>query len=386
MARSLAIPAVIGLHRVMDQVENGDEVLLDGYSGLLIVNPSTQTLYEYGEHETRRRRVESELTQLRETVSTTRDGRHVTLSANIESPEDVGQVLASGAEGVGLFRTEFIYLQQPGRFPSEDEQFEAYWQVAEAVQPHAVIIRTLDLGGDKMHDGLHAQREENPFLGWRAIRVCLERTDLFKAQLRAILRASVAGNVKIMFPMISSIGELRVAKELLMECREELRKEGKAFDEQMDVGMMIEVPSAALIADFLAKEVDFFSLGTNDLVQYTVAADRTNEQIAHLYEPTHPGVLRLIKQTVDAAHAAGIWVGVCGEMGGDIVLTPLLVGLGVDELSCGAAVLPRVKRAVQSLDAKACQALVQEVMRCDTGTMILSKVEDVARSHYEELL
>lgn len=386
MARSLAIPAVIGLHRVLDHVENGEEVMLDGYSGLLIVNPSEQTLYEYGEHETKRRLVETGLTQLRETVSTTKDGRHVTLSANIESPEDVAQVLASGAEGVGLFRTEFIYLQHPARFPSEDEQFEAYWHVAEAVQPHSVIIRTLDLGGDKMHDALHSEHEENPFLGWRAIRVCLERTDLFKAQLRAILRASVAGNVKVMFPMISGLGELRVAKELLAECREELRKEGKAFDEKMEVGMMIEVPSAALIADLLAKEVDFFSLGTNDLVQYTVAADRTNEQIAHLYEPTHPAVLRLIKQTVEAAHAQGIWVGVCGEMGGDIVLTPILLGLGVDELSCGAAVLPRVKHAVRSLDMTACDELVADALRQDTGTAILSRAEEVARSHYGELL
>ena len=385
MARSLAIPAVIALHGVLDQVDNGEEVLLDGYSGMLIVNPSQQTLYEYGELASKRKQFESELTRLRETASTTRDGRHVTLSANIESAEDVGQVLASGAEGVGLFRTEFVYLQHRN-LPSEDEQFEAYWHVAEAVQPQPVIIRTLDLGGDKMHGALHAEEEENPFLGWRAIRVCLERTDLFKTQLRAILRTSVAKNVKLMFPMISGIGELRCAKELLAECREELRAEGKPFDADMEVGMMIEVPSAAVMADMLAKEVDFFSLGTNDLVQYTVAVDRTNEQISHLYEPTHPAVLRLIKQTVDAAHAAGIWVGVCGETGGDIVLTPLLLGLGVDELSCGAAVLPRVKRAVQLLDMSACHALVAQVMQCETGADVLAQCEEVARKHYSELL
>ena len=385
MARSLNIPAVVGLHGAMDAIEAGSEVLLDGYGGLLIVDPSEQTLYEYGSLGQRKKRVEDELSGLRAIESTMLDGRHVVLSANIEQTGDVGQVRLSGAEGVGLFRTEFLYFNRD-QFPDEEEQFEAYRAVVEAIRPNTVIIRTLDLGGDKLHGAIHSETEENPFLGWRAIRVCLDRRDIFRIQLRAILRASNSGPVKLMFPMISGVAELRQAKAMLEECRGELRRGGVPFDEEMEVGIMIEVPSAAVTADLLAKEADFFSLGTNDLVQYSVAVDRTNERIAHLYEPTHPAVLRLIKTTVDAAHAAGIWVGLCGEMGGDIALTPLLIGLGVDELSCGAAVLPRVKRAVRSLDHATCHALAVEALKADTGSEVLRKCEEIARSRYPELL
>ena len=384
MARSLNIPAVVGLHGLLDKIDPDSEVLLDGYGGFLIVNPTEQTLYEYGTVETRQKRVEQELTGLREIASTMRDGRHIVLSANIEQAEDVGQVKLSGADGVGLFRTEYLFFNRDP-LPGEDEQAAAYRSVAEAFHPNAVIIRTLDLGGDKLHHQLNGEAEENPFLGWRAIRVCLERKDIFKIQLRAILRASHSGKVKLMFPMISGVAELRLAKIVLEECRDELRSEGVPFDEKMEVGIMIEVPSAAVIADLLAKEVNFFSLGTNDLVQYAVAVDRTNERIAHLYEPTHPAVLRLIKTTVDAAHAAGIWVGLCGEMGGDITVTPLLIGLGVDELSCGASVVPRVKRAVRSLDMAACQALASAALNADTGGSVIQQCEEVARAHYPEL-
>ena len=385
MARSLNIPAVVGLHDISHQLAAGDHVLLDGYNGLVIVNPSDQTLWEYGELEIRKTAVEEKLTELRETASTTRDGRHVILSANIELPGDVDAVKEHGAEGVGLYRTEFFYLNKED-LPAEEQQYDAYRSVAENVLPHSVIIRTLDLGGDKFMSALNMPAELNPFLGWRAIRFCLERVDVFKTQLRAILRASATGNVKLMYPMISGVEELRRANVILEECRAELRAEGLAFNQHMEVGAMIEIPSAAVSADILAREVDFFSIGTNDLIQYSIAVDRLNEHIAHLYEPTHPAIIRLIRMTVEAAHAQGIWVGVCGEMAGDILLTPLLIGLGVDELSAGAAVVPRVKRAVQALDFTACQRLVEEIKTLDTAAAILAKCEEVARSHYGEIL
>ena len=385
MARSLNIPAVVGLHDISHQLAAGDHVLLDGYNGLVIVNPSDQTLWEYGELEIRKTAVEEKLTELRETASTTRDGRHVILSANIELPGDVDAVKEHGAEGVGLYRTEFFYLNKED-LPAEEQQYDAYRSVAENVLPHSVIIRTLDLGGDKFMSALNMPAELNPFLGWRAIRFCLERVDVFKTQLRAILRASAVGNVKLMYPMISGVEELRRANVILEECRAELRAEGLAFNQHMEVGAMIEIPSAAVSADILAREVDFFSIGTNDLIQYSIAVDRLNEHIAHLYEPTHPAIIRLIRMTVEAAHAQGIWVGVCGEMAGDILLTPLLIGLGVDELSAGAAVVPRVKRAVQALDFTACQRLVEEIKTLDTAAAILAKCEEVARSHYGEIL
>lgn len=384
MARSLNIPAIVGLHDVSDQLATGDHALLDGYNGLLIVNPNDQTLWEYGELEVKKTEVERGLTRLRDTESTTLDGRHVVLSANIELPEDVVQVKECGAEGVGLYRTEFFYLSK-SELPGEEMQTDAYRKVAESLAPQPVIIRTLDLGGDKFMSALNLPEELNPFLGWRAIRFCLARTDIFKIQLRAILRASAVGNVKLMYPMISGLDELRKANALLDECRAELRAEGVPFDEKMEVGAMIEVPSAAIAADLLAREVDFFSIGTNDLIQYSIAVDRLNEHIAHLYEPTHPSIIRLIKMTIDAAHTNGLWVGVCGEMAGDITLTPLLLGLGVDELSAGAAIVPRVKRAVQALDYAACQQLVEDIRLLDSASAILEKCEAVARSHYGEL-
>ena len=375
----------MGLHNVSTTLASGDQVLLDGYNGLLILNPTDQTLWEYGELEFKQGQVEEKLVGLRETASTTTDGRHVILSANIELPEDVELVKKSGAEGVGLYRTEFFYLNKP-ELPTEEEQFETYQKVAQELQPHSVIIRTLDLGGDKFMSALQLPEELNPFLGWRAIRFCLERVDIFKVQLRAILRASAAGNVRLMYPMISGMQELKRANEILEECRQELRKEGRAFDEHMEVGAMIEIPSAAVIADLLAKEVDFFSIGTNDLIQYTIAVDRVNERVSYLYEPTHPAIIRLIKMIVDAAHAHNLWVGICGEMAGDILLTPLLIGLGVDELSTGAALVPRVKRAVQSLDVGMCLKLVEEVTELDSADLILAKCEEIARSHYPELI
>ena len=385
MARSLSIPAIVGLHDASQALATGDQVLLDGYNGLLIVNPSDQTLWEYGELEHKQEKVEETLVGLRETPATTADGRHVILSANIELVEDVELVKKSGAEGIGLYRTEFFYLNKPD-LPTEEEQIEGYRRVAREVLPNSVIIRTLDLGGDKFMGALQMSEELNPFLGWRAIRFCLERVDIFKTQLRAILRASTVGNIRMMYPMISGIQELRRANEILEECKAELVSEGHAFNPEMEVGAMIEIPSAAVIADILAREVDFFSIGTNDLIQYSIAVDRGNEHISYLYEPTHPAIIRLIKMTVDAAHANNIWVGVCGEMAGEILLTPLLIGLGVDELSTGGALVPRVKRAIQSLDIGVCKKLVEEVKNLDSAAQILACCENIAKTHYPELL
>jgi phosphoenolpyruvate-protein phosphotransferase (PTS system enzyme I) len=386
LARSLNIPAIVGLHDITAKLETGQHVLLDGNDGSLIVDPTPETLSQYAQIEARRAKVTAQLKELRETTSTTRDGRHIVLSANIELPEDVGAVLANGAEGIGLYRTEFLYLNR-STLPSEDEQYKIYRQVAERVRPHPLIIRTFDLGGDKLAPGtVDIADELNPFLGWRAIRFCLENIEIFKTQLRAILRASAIGNVKIMFPMISGLDELRRAIAVLDECKQELTVAKIALPEKIEVGAMIEIPSAAICASVLAREVDFLSIGTNDLIQYALAVDRMNEKIAHLYEPTHPAVLRLLKMIADAAHANKLWVGVCGEMAGDVALIPLLLGLGIDELSTAAILVPRVKRAVQSLAIPECRELVEETFKLDTASKILARCLELADKRYGDLL
>jgi phosphotransferase system enzyme I (PtsI) len=386
LARSLNIPAIVGLHDVTVKLETGQHVLVDGSDGLLIVDPTPQTVAHYAEIESRRAKVTAKLQELRTTRSTTRDGRHIVLSANIELPQDVEAVAANGAEGIGLYRTEFLYLNR-STLPTEHEQFETYRKVAERVRPDPLIIRTFDLGGDKLAPGaVEITDELNPFLGWRAIRLCLENIEIFKTQLRAILRASVAGNIKIMFPMISGLEELRRAKAVLDECKDELLHVGIPVAEKIEVGAMIEIPSAAISANALASEVDFFSIGTNDLIQYTLAVDRVNEKLAHLYEPTHPAILRLLKMVTDAAHANHIWVGVCGEMAGDVALVPLLLGLGIDELSASASLVPRVKRAVQSLAIPECRELVQETLELNTASEILGRCLELADKRYGDLL
>jgi phosphotransferase system enzyme I (PtsI) len=385
MAQSLGIPAVVGLHDATETLETGAPALIDGYHGLLIVHPSEETLREYAEIERQKGAIAERLTQLRETKSTTRDGCHIVLSANIELPDEVDAVLANGAEGIGLYRTEFLYLNQT-TLPTEEEQFEIYRTVAQRVAPNPLIIRTLDLGGDKISDGIENGDELNPFLGWRAIRFCLENLDIFKTQLRAILRSSVGTNVKMMFPMISGLEEVRRGLQVVDECRNELRREGHPFHDELEIGVMIEVPAAAIMADLLAREVDFFSIGTNDLIQYSVAIDRTNERVAHLYEPSHPSVVRLLKMVADAAHANNIWVGVCGEMAGEISFTPLLLGLGMDELSAGTALVPRVKSAVQRLSMTECQKLVEEVLELDTPGAVLARCTEMATRQYGELI
>ena len=386
MARSLNIPAIVGLHDITAKLETGQEVLLDGTDGMLIVDPAPESLAHYAQIESRRARVVAQLKELRETSSTTRDGRHIVLSANIELPEDVNAVIANGAEGIGLYRTEFLYLNR-STLPTEEEQYEIYRKVAERVRPDPLIIRTFDLGGDKLAPGtVDITDELNPFLGWRAIRFCLENVDIFKTQLRAILRASAVGNVKIMFPMISGLDELRGAIAVLAECKKELSSSKIEIGKEIEVGAMIEIPSAAISADVLAREADFFSIGTNDLIQYALAVDRVNEKIAHLYEPTHPAVLRLLKMIADAAHANNIWVGVCGEMAGDVALIPLLLGLGMDELSAGPSLVPRVKRAVQSLAIPECRELVEVALTLDTGSEILAHCLELATTRYGDLL
>src|SRR6266513_2421648 len=386
MARSLNIPAVVGLHDITERLETGQHVLLDGTNGFLIVDPTPETLKRYGEIESKRVKVVAQLKELRETKSTTRDGRHIVLSANIELPDDVDAVAANGAEGVGLYRTEFLYLNR-STLPGEEEQYQNYRNVAERVRPDPLIIRTFDLGGDDLAPGtVDISDELNPFLGWRAIRFCLENIDIFKTQLRAILRAGAVGNVKIMFPMISGLDELRGAISVLAECKEELCASKIDVGAKTEVGAMIEIPSAAISADVLAREVDFFSIGTNDLIQYALAVDRVNERIAHLYEPTHPAVLRLLKMIADAAHANDIWVGVCGEMAGDVALIPLLLGLGMDELSAGATLVPRVKRAVQSLAISECRELVEEALKLQTPSEILARCLELADKRYGDLL
>jgi len=370
LARSLQIPAVVGLESITETVESGTDALLDGYSGLVIIRPTEETLYRYGQLEAKR---ESLLIQVRKAIvgpADTADGHRIVVSANIEEPGDIDSVKANGAEGVGLYRTEYIFIDR-NTFPSEEEQYDSYRRVAEALNPDPVIIRTLDLGGDKFHSQMHVPTEMNPFLGWRAIRFCLHERDVFRAQLRAILRASAHGNVKMMYPMISGLDELLQASELVEECKAQLRREGRPFNEDMDIGAMIETPSAAMIAESLARRLKFLSIGTNDLIQYSLAVDRTNEKIAHLYEPTHPGILRLIKAAIDAAHQHKIWAGVCGEMAGDTVLVPLLVGLGVDELSAAPPVLPQVKYLIRRLKHSQVRELAQFALSSESARDVL---------------
>ncbi len=385
MARSLEIPAIVGMQGICHQITLGDDILIDGYNGILILNPSPATLAEYGRIELQKEQVVERLQLIRETESTTKDGRHIILSANIDLPEELGEISQSGAEGIGLYRTEFLYLNR-NEPPSEEEQYEHYRMAAESSQPHGVIIRTLDIGGDKTTASLVFDEEANPFLGCRAIRFCLQNPDIFKVQLRAILRAATVGNVRIMYPMISGLEELRRANAVLEECKNELRAEGIPFNASIDVGIMIETPSAVFVADHLAREVKFFSIGTNDLIQYSIAVDRLNDRIAHLYNPTHPSILRMIKMTVDAGRAKGIWTGVCGEMAADVSLTPLLIGLGIQELSATGVLVPRVKKAVQSLDASACEALAATALNMDDSTAILDMSRAMAREKYAELV
>lgn len=362
MARSLEIPAVVGLGDFSLQAKDGDTVIIDGNKGAVILNPDEEDLQKYRKLRYDYQQYIKELKELKELPAVTTDQlRRVELSANIGTPKDCEGANANGAEGVGLYRTEFLYMDRSS-LPSEEEQYEAYKAAVEAMVPNPVIIRTLDIGGDKKLPYLDMPDELNPFLGWRAIRMCLDRTEILKTQLKAILRAGCHGRVRIMYPMISGVHEVRRANAILNEVREELEREGKAYDLNVQVGIMIEIPSAAITADILAKEVDFFSIGTNDLIQYTLAVDRMNEKISDLYEPLHPAVLRLIKNVIDASHKAGIWTGMCGEMAGDPQATAILLGMGLDEFSMSASSIPRVKKIIRSLTYSQAQELARQAL------------------------
>lgn len=376
LARSLRIPAVVGLKKISEQLNTGDFILLDGFNGLIIVNPTDQTLFEYGQLAKKQLTLEEKLRDVLTKPAVTLDNHRVFLSANIESANDAEAVKASGAEGVGLFRTEYLYINRDAP-PSEEEQYQDYRQAVLTLKPSPVVIRTLDLGGDKLLSSL-ASNEMNPFLGWRAIRFCLQQNDIFRAQLRAILRASAEGCVKVMYPMISALDEVSQANALLEQCKNELRAENIPFDANLEIGAMIETPSAAVIADSLAKRLQFFSIGTNDLIQYTLAVDRMNERIAHLYEPTHPAIIRLIKSTVDAAHARKVWVSVCGEMAGDPVFAPLLIGLGVDELSAAPPLVAQVKYLIRRLKFSEAQELATFALNCEAPGEIAARCQELA--------
>jgi phosphotransferase system enzyme I (PtsI) len=386
LARALGIPAVVGLDGAVIDILALAPAILDGYTGKLILHPSEETRRHYDELQASKERVRTALDKMRGKATQTTDGRALTVSANIELVSELSLVKGSGAKGVGLYRTEFLLLNSGGaETPDELQQEEVYARVAKAMAPHPVIIRTLDAGGDKLPVE-PTDPEPNPFLGWRGIRVSLSRPAMFRDQLRAILRASAKGKVAVMFPLISGLSEVRQGREMLNRCMDELDKEGVPFDPKLPMGIMIEVPSAAVCADILAPEVDFFSIGTNDLIQYTVAVDRVNPHVADLYRPTHPAVIRLIKRTIDAGLDNGIWTGICGEIAGDIRLTPLLIGLRVEELSVGPLQVSRVGEAIRSLSHADCAAMAGEALKLSNSQAIMDLSLGLARAHYGELL
>lgn len=362
IARTLEIPAIVGLKDISSKVKTGDCIIVDGNEGEVIINPDAETLKQYGKKVEDYAVYRKRLKEMINLPAQTTDGRRVELEANIGTPEDVTGALSNGAEGIGLFRTEFLYMNRTC-LPREEEQFEAYKAVVSAMKGKRVTIRTLDIGGDKELPYLGMEKEENPFLGWRAIRFCLDREDIFKIQLRAILRASAYGKVSIMYPMISDIGEVRRANKILKDAMGELDREGVAYDKNLEVGIMVEIPSAAMTADILAKEVDFFSIGTNDLTQYTLAVDRGNRKIKDYYNYFNPGVLRLIKNCIDQSHKNNIYTAMCGEMAGDIEATKILLGLGLDVFSMSASSIPMVKEVIRNTTMEEAKAIAAKALQ-----------------------
>lgn len=374
MARSLEIPAVVGTGNVTQNVAGGEIAIVDGSEGIVIINPSDDILKEYEDKLNKYKIRIEKLKELKDLPAVTTDGKQSMLVANIGTPKDVEGALKNGAEGIGLFRTEFLYMNR-NDFPSEEEQFEAYKYVAEKMNGKPVTIRTLDIGGDKKLPYLNMPDEMNPFLGYRAIRLCLDEKEMFKTQLRALLRASAYGNILIMYPMISSVVEVRKANAILNEVKEELDTKGIKYDKNIKVGIMVEIPSAAVTADILAKEVDFFSIGTNDLCQYTLAVDRMNERIKDYYKPFNPAILRLIKNVIDASHKEGIFTAMCGEMAGDPLTTVILLGLGLDEFSMSASSIPNIKNIIRNISYEKAKEFTEMVLNMSTP----DEIEDASR-------
>ncbi|MFE3573516.1 phosphoenolpyruvate--protein phosphotransferase [Lysinibacillus sp. NPDC059133] len=374
MARSLEIPAVVGTGTAVESIQDGDLLIVDGLTGDVLVNPTEDVVATYRKKAEDFTAQQAEWAILLNEKTISKDGVQVELAANIGSPNDLDGVLRHGGEGIGLYRTEFLYMGRDN-LPSEEEQFTAYKTVLEGMEGKAVVIRTLDIGGDKNLPYLPLQEEMNPFLGHRAIRLCLEYQDIFRTQLRALLRASNYGNLKIMFPMIATLQEFRDAKAILLEEKENLLAKGVAVSGQIEIGIMVEIPSTAVMADIFAKEVDFFSIGTNDLIQYTMAADRMNEKVSYLYQPYNPAILRLIKMVIDAAHKEKKWAGMCGEMAGDEYAVPLLLGLGLDEFSMSATSILKTRSLIKNLAVADMQALATEALQLATSDEVLDKVK-----------
>ncbi|MCM3705801.1 MULTISPECIES: phosphoenolpyruvate--protein phosphotransferase [Cytobacillus] len=378
MARSMEIPAVVGTKDSTKQINNGDMVIVDGLKGLVHINPTPEAIAEYKEEHRKFEEQKAEWAKLVNEKSVTADGHHVELAANIGTPKDLKGVVENGGEGVGLYRTEFLYMGRD-QLPTEDEQFESYKAVLEGMSGKSVVVRTLDIGGDKELPYLNLPKEMNPFLGFRAIRLCLEEQDMFRTQLRALLRASSYGNLKIMFPMIATLDEFRQGKAILEEEKQKLVSEGIQVADNIEIGIMVEIPSTAVMAEQFAKEVDFFSVGTNDLIQYTMAADRMNERVSYLYQPYNPAILRLVKMVIDAAHKEGKWAGMCGEMAGDETAIPLLLGLGLDEFSMSATSILKARSQISRLNKKDMEALAEKALHMNTAEEVVQAVKDTAK-------
>ena len=378
MSRSLEIAAVVGTKSITHEVKQGDMVIVDGITGDVIIDPTEDELIAYQNKRERFFEDKKELQKLRDAETVTVDGEHAELAANIGTPDDLYGVMENGAEGIGLYRTEFLYMGRD-QMPTEDEQFEAYKKVLETMKDKRVVVRTLDIGGDKELPYLNLPKEMNPFLGYRAIRLCLDQQDIFRTQLRALLRASAYGKLNIMFPMVATIKEFRDAKAILLEEKDKLTSEGQEVADDIEVGIMVEIPSTAALADIFAKEVDFFSIGTNDLIQYTMAADRMSERVSYLYQPYNPAILRLVKQVIEASHKEGKWTGMCGEMAGDETAIPLLLGLGLDEFSMSATSILKARRQINGLSKNEMAELANRAINCATQDEVKELVHRISK-------